>query len=244
MIFYIGLALVIVSFVSIAAAYLPQKITKDGVYRLYQKNLLSHNQDISAIREDILSLQDIDFITLQEVSKSTDELLPQLVEAFPHQHMCNVPPKNDLAILSRWPIIKGQTVCHNAAGIAAMQVQTPAGPIWIISLHHMRPYPYNQARHTHYLLGSIEALKGNPKVIGGDFNMVPWSYTLKAFETVSNTHHARPAVNSFKLPYISLTIPIDHVLVPKNSKARTQRRGKKGSDHFGVIAEFNLPYAQ
>lgn len=239
-VFYIGLALIILSVLSVASVYIPQRVTGDPVYRLYQKNLLYRIQDISDLKADMLGTQRTDFITLQEVSDPNLMLLEQLADDFPHQILCSFSAVGGPAILSRWPVIEGQTYCHYNDGITAMKVQTPSGPLWIISIHQAWPYPYGQAAHTKRLLDRIEALEG-PKLIGGDFNMVPWSYTLKAFEKVSGTHQARPAINSFTLPYIPMTIPIDHVLVPKNSRARAQRRGKKGSDHFGIIAEFTLP---
>ena len=238
-VFYVGLALITLSVLSVASVYIPQKVTGDPVYRLYQKNLLARNQDISDLRADIVGPHKIDFITLQEVFGTNGKLLTQLADEFPHQILCSLPGYTGLAILSRWPIIEGQTYCQHD-GMTAMKVQTSAGPVWLISIHQKRPYPYEQATHSKHLLGRIEALEG-PKLIGGDFNAVPWSYTLRAFEKISGTHQARPAINSFTLPYIPMTIPIDHVLVPKNSRARAQRRGKKGSDHFGIIAEFTLP---
>lgn len=70
--------------------------------------------------------------------------------------------------------------------------------------------------------------------------MVPWSHTLNAFKRASDTHMAGPTHHSLKLPYIPMTIPIDHILVPSGANATTQRRAKKGSDHFGVMAEFNM----
>ena len=71
--------------------------------------------------------------------------------------------------------------------------------------------------------------------------MVPWSHSIKAFERASDTRIARPVIPSFDLPYIRMRVPIDHVLLPAGAKVRTERRDKKASDHYGVLATFNLP---
>jgi len=73
--------------------------------------------------------------------------------------------------------------------MAAMKVKTPEGPVWLISIHLYWPYPYGQAEQVEKLVKHIAGLEGQ-KIIAGDFNMVPWSHTLEAFQHASDTHLA------------------------------------------------------
>ena len=234
---YLGLALIGTSLLSVTLPFIPQKIETDNVYQLYQKNLSFRISDITPLKTDILNTGSIDFITLQEVTDKNAGLMAELKSEFPSQHVCPFAGVGGTAVLSRWKAVENSQRCFDRDGMTAIHLETPAGPVWLISIHLNWPFPYGQAAQVQKLLGHMEGLEG-PKVIGGDFNMVPWSYTMRAFERASGSHMAG-AIRSFDLPYIPMSVPIDHVLVPK--KATVQRRSKKGSDHYGLLAEFNLP---
>ena len=231
--FYAALSLIILSLLSVAIHYLPQKLSSQDTYRLYQKNLSYRLQNTDALKADILSTK-ADFIALQEVTQNNRAFITDLQGHFPYQATCPYASIGGVSVMSRWPDM-GEREC--VKGMSAIKIKTPTGPLWVISVHLYWPYPYGQAEQVRKLTKQIYALKG-PKIIAGDFNMVPWSYTLKSFERASDTQTARP-IHSFDLPYIPMNIPIDHVLVPSGINAITLRREKKGSDHYGVLAEFN-----
>jgi len=236
--FYIALILIGISILSIAIHYVPQRVSNQDLYRIYQKNLSFLIKDTNALKADIM-VAEVDFITFQEVTKRNFTFVSDLETLFPYQHTCSFASVGGVTVMSRWPDT-GESECFKNDGLSAMKVETPAGSIWLISVHLYWPYPYGQAPQVEGLINQINELKG-PKIIAGDFNMVPWSNTLNSFKRASNTDMARPTIHSLKLPYIPMTIPIDHILLPSGSNARVLRRDKKGSDHFGVVAEFNLP---
>ena len=236
--FYAALALICLSAVSVAIYFVPQKMNDQDVYRIYQKNLsfrIKHTEDLKA---DILA-SNSDFITLQEVTKKNLTFISEMEAHFPYHHACPFSGVGGVAVMSRWPST-GEAKCFNNDGMSAMKVETPAGSMWLVSVHTYWPFPYGQAEQVEILANHLKDLKG-PKIIAGDFNMVPWSHSLKSFEHASDTQMTRPAIHSFTLPYIPMTIPIDHILLPSGAKAKTAKHQKLGSDHFGVVAEFNLP---
>jgi len=240
--FYLALGVAILSALSIAINYIPQNIDDKTVYRLYQKNMSFLVEDRSALKADVLAAE-TDFITLQEVTlpdgtQANLEFISNLKTHFPYQLTCPSARVGGVAILSRWPSTEGH--CFDFDGAGAMQVETPAGRIWVVSVHLYWPYPFTQAYQIKRLTAHIDSLEG-PKIIAGDFNSVPWSYSVKALKRASGTRVSRPVINSFELPHIPLTIPIDHVLLPIGAKAKTERRDKKGSDHYGLLVTFNLP---
>ena len=232
------LALVLLSLGSIAVHYIPQNISAESTYRLYQKNMSFRIKETDTLKTDIL-VSNADFITLQEVTKKNLALVSELNHRFPSQHTCPSARVVSVSVLSRWPDMI-ESKCFDDERMAAMKVKTPEGPVWLISIHLYWPYPYGQAEQVEKLVKHIAGLEGQ-KIIAGDFNMVPWSHTLEAFQHASDTHLAGAAVHSFDLPYIPMSTPIDHVLVPVGSQSKIQRRDKSGSDHYGILAEFSLP---
>ena len=136
-------------------------------------------------------------------------------------------------------MIAGSARCEAASGMAAMQVETPDGPVWVVSLHLHWPYPMGQAAQVRSLVPQLESLSG-PVVLGGDFNMVPWSHAMRVIARA--TASKRIGVPQYSLPLKRLyTLPIDHVLVNRNAKpAITEKRPLLGSDHFGVLARFHI----
>jgi len=75
------------------------------------------------------------------------------------------------------------------------------------------PYPHAQPKQVLALVAEIEKLIG-PVVIGGDFNMVPWSHALRQFASASRSDRAGPVVRTLIHSSGILRLPIDHILVP------------------------------
>lgn len=210
----------------------------DGPYVFYQKNMLFKMVSFVPLQDDILA-QNPDFITLQEVSHQNRPMLARLKGQYPAQVFCPFATVGGVAALSRWPMIKGTERCEPKSGMAAMQVETPDGPVWLVSLHLHWPYPMGQAAQVRGLVPHLKALKG-PVILGGDFNMVPWAHTMRAITAATNTR--RIGVPQYTLPLKELySLPIDHVLINSNTKpATTSKRPRLGSDHFGVLARFHI----
>lgn len=207
-------------------------------YVFYQKNMLFKMPTTTPLFDDIIS-QAPDFIALQEVSLQNQPILASLKPQYPAQVFCPSATVSGVAVASRWPMIAGSARCMATNGMAAMQVKTPDGPVWVVSLHLHWPYPMGQAAQVRSLVPHLEALKG-AVVLGGDFNMVPWSHTMRAITVATNTH--RIGVPQYSLPLKNLySLPIDHVLINENTKpASTSKRPFLGSDHFGILARFHL----
>lgn len=218
------------------------------VYGIYQKNLLFRLPAIAPVAEDILA-SGADFVTLQELHQRNRPILDALRETHPHQHFCPFAAVGGIAVLSRYPGIYGQTVCASGAGLAAMRVATPDGPLWVVSLHLHWPYPYRQASQVEELLPLLEGLEG-PVVLGGDFNMVAWSHAVRAIAGATRAENAGHVGGTFALSHAVKgenilsrmpRLPIDHVLVPEGAALQSvERRPRLGSDHHGIMARFAL----
>ena len=231
-------ALVLWSAYTVLGPRLENAKTLDAPYTHYQKNMLYKMPTFTGLRDDILK-QAPDFITLQEVSNRNKPILADLQSQFPSQLFCPFAAVGGVAVASRWPLIKNSARCFAQSGMAAIEVDTPDGRVWLVSLHLHWPYPEGQAEQVRKLVPMLKALDG-PVVLGGDFNMVPWSHTMRTITTATNTR--RIGVPQYTLPLKNLyTLPIDHVLVNANTHpASTSKRPLLGSDHFGVLARFYI----
>lgn len=204
-----------------------------GPVTVYQKNMNRRDADIAALARDIRAVAP-DIVTLQEVSVANEALLDLLRDAYPGQHLCPDRRKGGVAVLTRAPAI-GRTVCGQVPGMAGVRVSTVQGPVWALSVHLLHPWPGAQRAQLDRLGPQLRALAG-PRIIGGDFNMVPWSHALRRVARQSGTRPAGPAWTSFRLGPVPLSI--DHVLAPGGG--RVALRPRLGSDHLGVVARVHV----
>ncbi len=209
-----------------------------GDLTLYQQNLLFNRGDKGAGAIDVVRQRLPDFVTFQEVSVTNRPILDALRPDYPSQHLCPLGDDLGEAVLSSHPKIAGSEFCSTRDGLAGMQVQTPFGPIWVVSVHLSWPWPKGQAHQVTQILPHLERLDGQI-VIAGDFNAVAWSHTLSQMQTVSGTKRIGPYMVSFYLPMVGLPIGIDHVLTSLDTSNTVTRLDISGSDHHGLWASFS-----
>ncbi len=214
--------------------------TSDFDFTLYQQNLLFNRSDDGAGVLEVVRQRLPDFVTFQEVSVTNRPILDALRPDYPSQHLCPLGDALGEAVLSRHPKIEGSGFCSARDGLAGMQVETPFGPVWVVSVHLSWPWPKGQADHVKQVLPYLKTLDG-PIVMAGDFNAVAWSYTLRQVQSASGTKRVGPYRASFHLPVIGLPIGIDHVLTTPGYAQTVSRLDKNGSDHHGLWAELSRP---
>lgn len=221
------LALAAVSLVSIAAPAL--RSGAGGAHIVYQKNLLYWNDQVEDVVADIIASK-ADILMLQEVAPWHNAVFERsLRDVFPTWQACG-----DVVIASKLPSLEGTTTCFGRHRSAAVQVQTQNGPTWIIALHLLWPWPKYQALQVDGLAPLIEELRG-PKIIGGDFNGMPWSHTVARLENASDTRLIGPIRPTFWIgPY---PLVIDQILAPNGG--RRELRPRFGSDHYGLVGHLN-----
>jgi len=204
-------------------------VTEPGPVTIYQKNVLHWNAELSLLAADILSAKP-DFVTLQEVSEQGEPLLHALKTAYPYQHLCRFSSLSGVAVLSRLePIDDGY--CRIEYGMALITVDLPSGPHHVAAVHLSWPFPRNQASQLKLLSSDLRKFE-HPFLIGGDFNMVPWSHALTQVAKASGTRRSSPARTTFLIG--SVPLAIDHVFAPGGGYVET--RPLLGADHFGLVA--------
>ncbi|WP_238364669.1 endonuclease/exonuclease/phosphatase family protein [Mesobacterium pallidum] len=206
-----------------------------GAVTVYQKNLYFGRQGDETLVADIIA-RGVEIVTLQEVTDGTASVLAALEDSHPGQHRCPFAGVGGPAIATSWPVVEGSRICPEPGGMAAMQVEAPDGTrVWVVSLHLHWPWPEGQAAQRDRLLPVMAALSG-PIVLGGDFNMVPWSETFASIAEAVEGQRVRPVGPTLRARGVPL--PIDHVLAPGGGTA--ELLPTLGSDHNGVLARVHL----
>ncbi|MGB0902036.1 endonuclease/exonuclease/phosphatase family protein [Halocynthiibacter sp.] len=213
--------------------------TPDFDYQIYQKNMSFRMGDTRPLQADILAAE-ADFVMLQEVDSGNLQLLTGLSETHPTQAFCDFARVGGVAVVTHFPRTETPVVCDAGSGMVAMQVQTHYGTLWLVSLHLHWPYPYGQAAQVDRIVPQLARLDG-AVLIAGDFNMVPWSHTLRQIAQATNSSRAGNVLYTLPMKDGLITLPIDHVLVPGHFATESQLRPLLGSDHLGVLARFTMP---
>ena len=221
----------LVAFSTVAVFFLPQE--PGGDIRVYSKNLRYWNTDIQAVATDI-EASEVEVVMLQEVSPRNDAVLKLLMGEFPHQRRCRYSDWNDIALVSQYPFA-GDPICSNLRAVLAVPIWVDNKRIWVVSAHIPWPWPQLSATAEKAAETILSDLDG-PVVIGGDFNLVPWSGRVGRITSITNTRVAGPVRPTFYLRNIPL--PIDLIMAPGGGSAET--RPLLGSDHAGVVADLKL----
>jgi len=195
---------------------------------VYVKNLGSGRADMAEVIADVAALG-ADILLLQELTHASRDALQMGLPDHPHWHICQFSGWSGIAIVSRWPL--SEPLCTDHRSAAAAMIDAPGGPIWASSVHQLWPYPYAQARLLPNVLELMAQAEGR-RVVGGDFNMVPWAYAVREIARVSGTERIGPIQATIDIRGVRM--PIDHVLT--DGQGGVDRRPRFGSDHYGLIA--------
>lgn len=232
-----------IALLSIAASgaiwwsYRAAPIEGDFDATLYQKNMLFILDNPKPLIADIKE-KSPDFITLQEMTSRTQSVLSALGDAYPTQSSCISKRGRGIALASRFPPVLGSRICQAENGLLAQQVTTPDGPLWLVSIHLRWPFPIDQAKQVGVIVPVLEKLTG-PVILAGDFNMVPWSYSMTRIEEATRTQRIGRTNGTFLLEH-RMMLPIDHVLAPSACGGDVSTLDLLGSDHHGVLASLSL----
>nr|WP_246449274.1 endonuclease/exonuclease/phosphatase family protein [Paracoccus amoyensis] len=187
----------------------------------------NHEAIIADIRDSGANI-----VLLQEVTDSNLPVIRSLANSHPYQQICVAHSVGGVAILSDMPF-RGAPTCPNVRGSAFASIVTPYGLLSVAALHLHWPWPYGQASQMEALLPQLRDLP-RPVLIGGDFNMVPWSHLDRVTTAATDTTVARPVRPSLNLEQI-YPMPIDRILIPQGWTGHVQMRDRLGSDHRGML---------
>jgi endonuclease/exonuclease/phosphatase (EEP) superfamily protein YafD len=202
-----------------------------GTFKLYQKNMLYRNAELSALEADIRAAAPL-AVTLQEVSPQNVAMLDALADVYPHRLHCTTGRRGGTAVITSLTPVPGSETC--ADGLAALQVEWRESRVWLVSIHLEWPWPHDQAAQARALRPVLARLEG-PVLIGGDFNMVRWGASVEGLAQSARAVAAGPSKGTFLGFSTWFALPIDHAFAPNGGRVRY--RAALGSDHLGLLAE-------
>lgn len=223
----------------------------DRDVRIVSFNVFHANRNPRATIRAILA-EHPDIVLLQEAASVLALHDPAFEKAFPYRSVC-WRDRCDPAFASRWPLGAMHYRFRNAAGrpegAALVQaVVHPDGgraPFAIASLHLARPTEAGAFHERRLrLLGDTIATYGTPGLLlGGDFNLTPWSFALQSLDArispmvranrASATYPGNLAIGRVALPPL---MPIDQLYVGPAWRVRSVRvMPPAGSDHRGQV---------
>lgn len=210
--------------------------TADAI-SLYQKNVWYKNPSPEVLAADLRRVG-ADIVTLQEVTEPLARVIDTLAGDYPYRRRCG----GGVYILTRLPLAEGGARCpqDGQTNVIALQVETGAGPLWVVALHLRWPWPFDQAAQVDRILPFLAELDG-PVVVAGDFNMVPWGHSVRQISAAARAERIGRLERTFEFGTPLVRLRIDHVLAPRGWRGHTVLRPLAGSDHFGVVSRFGPP---
>lgn len=214
----------------------------ESAHRIVFLNLWNGNSQIDQTMA-YLSTLNADAIVLVEMRPRFKLALNTLVNDFRYQSAC--PHACTALMLSRAPMTEISDQLARPGGprsLAAAQIPFSDGTLTLVGVHLYRPWPFNppvlqdtEAR----VLGTAVAGLGEPRMVLGDFNAVPWGAIVKG---VAREGALTPLIGGgtwrTNLPAL-FRLPIDQALVGNGLACATKRVGRRvGSDHRPVIVDF------
>ena len=199
-----------------------QKMTAPGrTFSLLVSNILMENKEAQAYL-DLVSVLSPDVVLVMEPNDWWTEQLAPLRQTYAHR--VEQPQGNHygMNLYSRFPLSETEIHYFEDAGTPSIQtlLQLPSGDeIVFYGTHPRPPLPENSVNAADKELIKIAQRTreaDHPVVVAGDFNDVPWSFTIEKFKKISQLRDIRVGrgfYNTFDAQSLILRLPIDHIFI-------------------------------
>jgi endonuclease/exonuclease/phosphatase (EEP) superfamily protein YafD len=209
-------------------------------------NTWDDSPDAAATTDTILRAN-ADVVLLQEYFGLGLAVQQRLAAVYPYRAGC--PAGCDLVMLSKRPwLVGGPTTANRDPKDTAIWGETTAPdgkPVDVMTLHYVWPLPpAGQAQQRAAVAGVVASLPKANLIVGGDFNLAPWTAALKR-QDAAFAPMTRREQGLFTWPALIARIggsspfpilPIDHLYAGAAWKTLSVRRlPLAGSDHYGML---------
>ncbi|MET0657028.1 MAG: endonuclease/exonuclease/phosphatase family protein [Steroidobacteraceae bacterium] len=217
-------------------------------FKVLTLNAWYRNYDTAQVAR-YLGSSNADVILVQEFDGKRMRELVAALPSYPHAALAASEDRRGAAILSRWPIESSQPLqlANTRRHAQWALVRWHSMPVQVVAVH--LPWPLgprvSQRRNQelHALSQWMRRAEG-PVVVGGDFNLSPWSPHFHAALELANARDAiasRPGMSTWPTQFPPLGIQIDHCLISREWQVMRIGRGPRvGSDHYPVLVELRL----
>ncbi|MGB1316603.1 MAG: endonuclease/exonuclease/phosphatase family protein, partial [Flavobacteriales bacterium] len=194
---------------------------------------------ISELNADVISIQELNSNWSGLIDSIVRPNYPYSVEE-PWSNCCY-----GTGLYSRYPFASSEVKNHDGIPVVYAEVEVDETIVRVISLHTFTPvFPNNTEERNLSLKAIAEFVKreGNPSIVFGDFNIVPWEKTFQNFlQTGGLTEVACGFQATYPLDLGFPLIPIDHInYTAEFEPTNCGSMSISGSDHKAIYASFKL----
>ncbi len=231
----------------IARVTAPRFPPADQTLKIIQFNVWDHNRDPTATARWILD-QDADIVVLEETG---DGAIPAaLTGRYPFRAPCDKGPEGcaTTVLAKSLPVDSGQLMWtklgRRHAGAWATFGAGARG-FTIVGTHYRWPEPLaEQVHQARRFAEVIQRYDRKSLIVVGDFNLTPWSFTLRRQDARFGLTRLTHAIFTFPAGWISnwgMTfpfplLPIDQVYAGSDWRTVSIGRGSAvGSDHYPIV---------
>jgi endonuclease/exonuclease/phosphatase (EEP) superfamily protein YafD len=213
--------------------------------RLVSFNVLGKNRQYDDVAQWLRS-ESADVVLLMEVQPHWMPTLESLREQYPHQHVVSRRDNFGIALLSKSPWDKIETVEFGSAELPSVVATFRAkGQTWtFVGTHPLPPGSAQAAAARNEQLADISKFvkrQRGPVLVAGDLNLTEHSPYFGDLLRAGDLRDSRQGIGiqaswAARLP--GLDLPLDHVLLSREWIVESRQVGPHlGSDHRPVLAE-------
>jgi endonuclease/exonuclease/phosphatase (EEP) superfamily protein YafD len=216
--------------------------------RLLSFNVRTANDNYEGVSRYILS-RDPDVILLLEIDHKWWTNLEAIRKAYPHSERRERSDNFGIALLSRIPFSRVETVALSKAGVPTIiaALDAPAGQFRLLAAHPIAPMDTRrfELRNTELQrLAELAAQTEGPVIIAGDLNTSAWSPHFRTLLDRSGLRDSRRGFGIHATWPVFMKFfytPIDHVLVSDEISVHDRTIGPElGSDHLPVCVDISI----
>ena len=243
------LAPAVVNLVLIMPLYLGRAAPPDAEspqYRAVLANVYTPNQECELVIS-LIEQYEPDFFVLQEVDTRWLLDISSLEAAYPYTEQCPRPDNFGIALYSKRPLAKCDTVYIGAAMVPSIcaQLELDGRQVTVLGTHTIPPARREGSLMRNEQLARIpEFLQEyqGPVIVLGDLNTAPWSHYFRKLlrdAGLKDGSRGHGIAATWPTDISPLRIPIDHFLHSPDLTVTSRRTGQHiGSDHYPIIVDF------
>jgi endonuclease/exonuclease/phosphatase (EEP) superfamily protein YafD len=235
--FAITLALLLIALLCMA----PKDPTARVGLRIVTLNTWANKAQVDAIVR-FIEQTEADIILLQEIDrKDRAAILARLQPIYP-QVFFDQRPQRSPAILSKQPWLETGVLKATNNRVVAVWARFEQGgrAFEVASVHTGNPFkPEAQATDIDRLIEFVRNRRG-PVILGGDFNLTPFSWKLTKLAQLTGLKWAQVFSASWPANRFVPVVLLDHVLLKGPlALVKVETGSSVGSDHLPVIADLS-----